>query len=184
MSQSSVCQGVGRFSSPNWILEAEVLISSSALLRTFLFTLANSFQSLVVLVLKDTRSHPFLCRWTNCFQVIPSLFWRPQTWHFHLSLDYNLSELKSYQSLGMPNVCQAAIWRLSIPSILSPYPKPCCCRHTTREVAFGKADRNCCVKDSEARLWGAISLWQLLVSRAQCGIYVNGLSKQTKKEVT
>lgn len=50
------------FSSLNWIQEDEILISSSALLRTFLFMLVSSFRRFMVLVLKDAKSHPFLCR--------------------------------------------------------------------------------------------------------------------------
>lgn len=46
--------------SPYWILNAESLTSSSALLRTFLFTPVTSYQSLVVLVVKDVRFHPFI----------------------------------------------------------------------------------------------------------------------------
>lgn len=153
------------FSSRNWILKAEILISSSALLRTFY--LVNSFQHLVLLVLKGSMSNPCLCRWTGCFQVTSSLFWRTQMWDFHLSLDYNLSELMLYQLLGMPRLCQAAIWRPSIPS---PNQKACCCRSTTKNVACGKGGWNCCVKDSEAHPWGCINLWQLLVSHAVLNI--------------
>lgn len=62
----------------------------------------------------------------------------PQKVIFPFPMAYSWSKLKLYYLLRMPNICQAAVWRLSIHSILPPYQKRCCHRSTTGSTAFGR----------------------------------------------
>lgn len=136
------------FSSPNWMLEPEIIISASALLRTVLLMLVNS--EFGCLGVERCSVSPICGHMDKCFQVISSVFWRPQMWHFPLSLVDKPSGLTPYRLLGMPDICHG-----------SPYLLPTR-KRTTGDAAFGQVVRNCCVKDSEAHLWGGVSRWHWL----------------------